>query len=183
MISTRILGSEIDSLISDLNIESEPPLDSIYYAVDQIKDLELPQYFRSGGILNLDAYYDVYTADFIANIVATTLETIIESNHSLVPELVFPLTDNSNIWIDFIGNKWQCRTFSVGNKTTKSISTVRIFFAIILLGGGSALFAFVLCKFSQISSKESISNVQTSVNGEKVEDYDTMERPPEGRIV
>lgn len=183
LIAPHIQGSKIDALVSNLNSESKPPIDSIFYAVDQIKRLQLPNFFRSGGILNERDYYDIYTADFVAKTVATTLENIIDTNESLSPKLAYPLTDNSNIWIDFIGKNWQCAFVKNGEKSKPKINVGRVFFAIILFGGGSALFGFVLCKFSSKRVEESNVNVETSVNGEAVEDYDTMERPLDNIVV
>lgn len=153
-IGDHVQGRYIKLMIDALNDHSTVGTDTGVVAYASF-GWPLPKYMVSTNDLDLDpdAFYEVFSGDFHSDALRNELEKVAQNSTDtvnapyLLPE-VYSNKSSRDLWEAFIKENFVCR----GNKYTETnerearTKKVKIFLAVLLLGGGSLLFIFVALK-------------------------------------
>ena len=162
-------------------------MDSIYYKVDQIKNHVLLNFLVSGGDIDRSMEYDIYAVDFHLSHISKTLEKLLpEEDNAITPVHVYPKLNVFDLWILYLKENWSCEDTSFPKiNTPNSRAAMRISFAVLLLGGGSAVFGFVVWKFAR--RKDDLPNLNFEERSGNIdgitEHYDSIMHSPTGNLV
>jgi len=157
-IGEHVQGRYIKLMIDALNDHSTVGIDTGVVAYASY-GWPLPNYMASTKDLDPDAFYEVFSGDFHKDALRNELEKVAQNSTGtvnaphLLPE-VYSNKSSRDLWEAFIKENFVCR----GNKYTGTnendsnfarearTKKVKIFLAVLLLGGGSLLFIFVALK-------------------------------------